>query len=151
MRVLLLLSLLSSGAIAADLPAPPVAAKRAHEVRAPFGAVRNDEYYWLRDDTRKNPEMLDYLKAENGYTDAMVAPLKPLQDRLYREITSRIKQDDSSVPYAQDGYYYYSRFTPRRRLSDHRSQEGLAGGQRANIARRTGDGQGQRLFCGVGV
>ena len=112
MRVLLLLSLLSSGAIAADLPAPPVAAKRAHEVRAPFGAVRNDEYYWLRDDTRKNPEMLDYLKAENGYTDAMVAPLKPLQDRLYREITSRIKQDDSSVPYAQDGYYYYSRFTP---------------------------------------
>ena len=112
MRVLLLLSLLSSSAMAADLPPPPVAAKRAHDVRAPFGAVRNDEYYWLRDDSRKNPEMLDYLKAENAYTDAAMAPLKPLEDRLFSEIKSRIKQDDSSVPYRQDGYYYYSRFTP---------------------------------------
>jgi oligopeptidase B len=112
MRALLLLSLLSSSAIAADLPTPPVVAQRPHEVRAPFGAVRNDEYYWLRDDTRKNPEMLGYLNAENGYTDAMMAPLKPLQAKLYGEIVGRIKQDDSSVPYREDGYYYYSRFAP---------------------------------------
>ncbi|MEO7786376.1 MAG: S9 family peptidase, partial [Sphingomicrobium sp.] len=112
MRALLLLSLLSSSAIAADLPAPPIAAQRAHEVRAPFGAVRNDEYYWLRDDTRKNPEMLANLAAENSYTDAMMAPLKPLQAKLYGEIVGRIKQDDSSVPYRLDGYHYYSRFTP---------------------------------------
>jgi oligopeptidase B len=112
MRALLLLSLLSSSAIAADLPTPPVVAQRPYEVRAPFGAVRNDEYYWLRDDTRKNPELLGYLNAENGYTDAMMAPLKPLQAKLYGEIVGRIKQDDSSVPYREDGYYYYSRFAP---------------------------------------
>ena len=113
MRLAIVLALLSTtAATAADLPAPPVAAQRPHEVRAPFGAVRNDEYYWLRDDTRKNPELLAYLGAENAYTDAMMAPLKPLRDRLLAEFTGRIKQDDSSVPYRQDGYYYYRRFTP---------------------------------------
>ena len=47
-------------------PKPPVAATKAHEVKAPFGATRQDEYYWLRDDTRKNADMLAYLKAENA-------------------------------------------------------------------------------------
>ncbi len=113
MRHLLTASLfVSTSALAQTLPTPPVAAQRAHEVRAPFGAVRNDEYYWLRDDTRKNPEMLGNLSAENAYTDAIMAPLKPLQDKLYSEITGRIKQDDSSVPYREGDYYYYSRFTP---------------------------------------
>jgi oligopeptidase B len=95
---------------AQTLPAPPVAAKRPHEVKGPGGIVRNDEYYWLRDDTRKNPEMLAYLTAENAYADAALAPLKPLQEKLYGEFVGRIKQDDSSVPYRKRGYYYYSRF-----------------------------------------
>jgi oligopeptidase B len=98
---------------AADMPAsptPPTVAKKPHEVRAPFGAVRQDEYYWLRDDSRKNEEMLAYLKAENAYADAMLAPSKPLQDKLFAEITGRIKQDDSSVPYRLRGYWYYTRF-----------------------------------------
>jgi oligopeptidase B len=112
MRSLMLASLFVSTATLAQAPTPPVAAQRAHEVRAPFGAVRNDEYYWLRDDTRKNPEMLAYLGAENAYTDAIMAPLKSFQNKLFAEITGRIKQDDSSVPYRQDGYYYYRRFTP---------------------------------------
>jgi oligopeptidase B len=109
MRLAYLSALLLSTAATAQTP--PVAAQRPHDVRAPFGAVRNDEYYWLRDDTRKNPEMLDYLKAENAYTDAMMAPLKPLEAKLFGEITGRIKQDDSSVPYRDGGYYYYTRFT----------------------------------------
>ena len=65
-----------------------------------------DDYYWLRDDTRQNPEMLAYLKAENAYADAELAPTKPLQDKLYGEIVGRIKQDDASVPYKQRGYWY---------------------------------------------
>ena len=81
---------------AEDEPKPPVAAQRPHEVRAPFGAVRQDEYYWLRDDSRSNPEML--------------ATLKPLKDKLYAEITSRLAPDDTSVPYLKHGYYYYTRF-----------------------------------------
>ncbi|RNF82853.1 S9 family peptidase [Lysobacter psychrotolerans] len=89
---------------------PPDAAKKPHVVRAPHGAHRNDEYYWLRDDTRKNPEMLAYLEAENAFVDAKMAPLKPLEDRVYDEIVGRIKQDDSSVPYRERGWWYYSRF-----------------------------------------
>jgi oligopeptidase B len=100
----------ASGARAADtLPTPPTVAKRPFQVTSPNGA-REDDYYWLRDDTRKNPDMLAYLKAENAYADAVEAPTKPLQDKLYGEIVGRIKQDDSTVPYRQRGYWYYSRF-----------------------------------------
>jgi len=91
-------------------PTPPVAAKKPHQVKAPFGATREDEYYWLRDDTRKNEEMLAYLKAENAYADAVMAPTKPVQEALYQEIVGRIKQDDSTVPYLDNGYWYYTRF-----------------------------------------
>lgn len=97
-------------ATAAGLPTPPDAAKKPHQVKAPHGAQRSDEYYWLRDDKRKNPEMLAYLNAENAYVDAAMAPLKPLEDTLYNEIVGRIKQDDSSVPYRERGYWYYTRF-----------------------------------------
>jgi oligopeptidase B len=54
--------------------------------------------------------MLAYLNAENVYADAFMAPLKPLENQLYSEIVGRIKQDDSSVPVRERGYYYYTRF-----------------------------------------
>ena len=95
---------------AATLPPPPDAAQKPHRVEAPHGAVRNDEYYWLRDDKREDKAMLDYLNAENAYTDAVMAPLKPLQETLYNEIVGRIKQDDDSVPYRERGWWYFSRF-----------------------------------------
>ena len=95
---------------AADTPTPPDAAKKAHVVKAPFGAERQDEYYWLRDDKREDKAMLGYLNAENAYADAMLAATKPVQDRLYDEIVARIKQDDASVPYRDRGYWYYSRY-----------------------------------------
>ncbi|MBB4132742.1 S9 family peptidase [Xanthomonas sp. 3075] len=94
----------------AALPSPPDVAKHPHVVKTPFGATRNDDYYWLRDDKRKDKAMLTYLKAENAYTDAVMAPLKPLEDTLYTEIVGRIKQDDASVPYRERGYWYYTRF-----------------------------------------
>ncbi|MFT3997023.1 MAG: S9 family peptidase [Asticcacaulis sp.] len=97
-------------AVADTAPKPPVAAKKPYDVKAPFGAVRQDEYYWLRDDKRENPEMLAHLKAENAYTDAMLAAQKPLRDGLYKEITGRLVPDDSSVPYFKNGYYYQTRF-----------------------------------------
>ncbi len=89
---------------------PPDAARKPHEVKAPFGATRNDDYYWLRDDKREDQAMLAYLNAENAYTDAVLAPTKPLQEVLYNEIVGRIKQDDASVPYRERGYWYYTRF-----------------------------------------
>ncbi|MCC8670265.1 S9 family peptidase [Xanthomonas arboricola] len=94
----------------AALPPPPDVAKRPHVVKAPFGATRSDDYYWLRDDKREDKAMLAYLNAENAYTDTVMAPLKPLEDALYTEIVGRIKQDDASVPYRERGYWYYTRF-----------------------------------------
>jgi oligopeptidase B len=104
-----LIAAIAVPALAQDASKPPVAAKKPFQVTSPNGA-REDDYYWLRDDTRKNPEMLADLKAENAYADTVLAPTKPLQDRLYKEVVGRIKQDDSSVPYRRRGYYYYSRF-----------------------------------------
>lgn len=109
---------------APSLPAPPVAAQRPHEVTAPHGATRQDEYYWLRDDSRKNPEMLDYLKAENAYADAAMAPLAPLRERLYGELVGRIKQDDSTVPYRYKGYWYYTRFEEGKEYPVHARRKG---------------------------
>ncbi|MCF5923495.1 S9 family peptidase, partial [Xanthomonas perforans] len=75
-----------------------------------FGATRNDDYYWLRDDKREDKAVLAYLDAENAYTDKVMTPLKPLEEALYTEIVGRIKQDDASVPYRERGYWYYTRF-----------------------------------------
>ncbi len=96
--------------MSAENPKPPVIVKKPHAVTAPHGATRNDDYYWLRDDTRMNPEMLAVLNAENVYADSILASSKPTAETLYKEITGRIKQDDSSVPYFKHGYWYYSRF-----------------------------------------
>ncbi|MEO7563999.1 MAG: S9 family peptidase [Sphingomicrobium sp.] len=98
----------AASATAQHLPAPPVAVQKPYVVKGPVD--RNDPYYWLRDDSRKNAEMLAYLGAENSYADAVLAPTRPLQGELFREIVGRIKQDDSSVPVRDRGYYYYSRF-----------------------------------------
>ena len=96
--------------MSAENPKPPVIAKKPHAVAAPHGAVRNDDYYWLRDDSRMDPNVLAVLNAENAYADAILAGSKPLADTLYKEIIGRIKQDDASVPYFKNGYWYYSRF-----------------------------------------
>jgi oligopeptidase B len=91
--------------------AAPRVAKKPFQVTSPNGP-REDDYYWLRDDTRKNPEMLAYLAAENAYADTELTALKPLQTKLYEETVSHIKQDDSSVPYRKNGYLYATRFAP---------------------------------------
>lgn len=90
-------------------PRGPFAAKKPYQVTSPNG-TREDEYYWLRDDSRKRPDMLAYLAAENAYADAQLAALKPLQTKLYEEAVAHIKQDDSSVPFLKNGYWYASRF-----------------------------------------
>src|SRR5262245_13292808 len=73
-----------------------------------FGRVRVDNYYWLKD--RTDPRVIAYLDAENAYTDAVMAHTQPLQRQLYDEIVARIKQDDSTAPVFDNGYFYFSRF-----------------------------------------
>jgi oligopeptidase B len=104
-------ALICGGPTMAQAAAPPVAAKKPYTVKSPNGD-REDDYYWLRDDTRKNPDMLAVLGAENAHADAVLAKTKPLADTLYGEIVGRIQQDDSSVPVRERGYWYYRRFEP---------------------------------------
>jgi oligopeptidase B len=109
--LMLALAFVSGGQSIAQPAAPPVAAKKPFTVKSPNGD-REDDYYWLRDDTRKNPDMLALLKAENTYADATLAKSKPLADKLYGEFVGRIQQDDSAVPIRERGYWYYTRFEP---------------------------------------
>jgi oligopeptidase B len=102
---------------------PPVAAIQPYTIESPQGA-RTDNYYWLRDDERKKKAMLEHLAAENAYTDAVLAPIKPLQEKLYNEIVARIKQDDASVPYRKRGYWYYRRFETGKEYPIHARKKG---------------------------
>ena len=120
---------------AADTPTPPDVAKKPHVVRAPFGAERQDEYYWLRDDTRKDPAMLAYLEAENAYADVLLAPSKPVQDAMYGEIVARIKQDDASVPFRERGWWYYSRFEAGKDYPIHARRKDAGGIDALSILR----------------
>ena len=86
---------------------PPVARILPRELTK-HGHMRVDNYFWLRE--RENPEVIAYLEAENEYTKAMMAHTEALQEHLFEEIRGRIKQDDSSVPYRDGNYYYYTRF-----------------------------------------
>lgn len=70
--------------------------------------TRIDNYFWLND--RENPEVIEYLKHENEYFDKMTAHSKPLEEQLFEEIKARIKEDDQSVPYKYNGYWYITRY-----------------------------------------
>lgn len=87
---------------------PPVADVRPFEITAKHGHVRVDDYYWLND--REDEDVLEYLRAENQYLDTMMAHTKDFQEELFREMRARVKEDDSSVPYRLDDYYYYTKF-----------------------------------------
>jgi len=86
---------------------PPDAQKKPKELTI-HGDTRIDNYYWLND--RDNPEVIEYLKAENKYTESVLKPTEDFQDKLFNEMKSRIKETDQSVPYFFNGYYYYTRY-----------------------------------------
>ena len=85
---------------------PPVA-RRIPVADTLFGDVRVDDYRWLRD--RSDPEVTAYLEAENEYTAAMTAHIDELEETVYQEMVGRIKETDLSVPYLDNGFYYYKR------------------------------------------
>ena len=116
---------LATGAPATKPASPPVAAQKPHVVPSPFGA-RQDPWYWLRDDQRKDPQMLAYLEAENAWHAKVMAPLAPLQQKLYDEIVGRLKQDDASVPVRHRGYWYYTRYETGRQYPIHARRTGCA-------------------------
>ncbi len=85
----------------------PVVDKEPKEFKA-HGDVRIDNYYWLNQ--RENAKVIDYLKAENAYLDTMMSGTRALQEKLFAEMKGRIKEKDESLPFKNNGYWYYSRF-----------------------------------------
>ncbi|TYP98758.1 oligopeptidase B [Tenacibaculum adriaticum] len=96
----------------------PVAEKKATRLEK-HGDVREDNYFWMRlsDEQKKakvkdeqTQKVYDYLNAENTYYDEMTSETKEFQEKLFEEMKGRIKEDDESVPYKQDGYFYITRY-----------------------------------------
>jgi oligopeptidase B len=104
--ILVLLSIVS-GCKKGPTAEPPVAEIIPKELTI-HGDTRVDNYYWLNQ--RENPKVIEYLEAENAYKDAVMKHTEPLQEKLFNEIIGRIKKTDISVPYKDNGYYYYSRY-----------------------------------------
>ena len=90
-----------------ELPNAPLA-KQIPKNLTIHDDVRFDKFYWLND--RENPEVIDYLNKENDYYNAHTAHTKDFQVSLFEEMKSRIKEDDSSVPYKYNGYWYITKF-----------------------------------------
>lgn len=101
----------TSGASAGSEHVGPLAEQRPQVVPAPWGN-RDDPWYWLRDDSRSDRDVLAYLEAENAYQDRHMAPLEPLRLQLQAEMRARVGEDQRSVPYFDRGYWYYQRFEP---------------------------------------
>lgn len=107
---------------------PPVAKKIPHEM-VMHGDVRVDNYYWLRDMDRQDPEILAYLEEENAYTRSMLSHVEDLRERLFEELKGRIKQTDMSVPYLYDGFYYYTRFEAEKEYPIYCRKQGTLAAQ----------------------
>ena len=105
----------------AAAPTPPIAEKKPHTTTV-HGDTLVDDYFWLREKT--NPQVMDYLHAEESYADKVMQSTEALQGKLYQEILSHIKQTDVTVPYRMGNFFYYTR-----------TQEGL---QYPIICRRPG-------------
>ncbi|HNS30703.1 MAG TPA: S9 family peptidase [Tenuifilaceae bacterium] len=88
-------------------PVPPIAEKKPHEL-VMFGDTRIDPYYWMNE--RDADEVLAYLNAENAYAKKILKSTEGLQEKLFNEIKARIKEQDESVPYFENGYFYYTRY-----------------------------------------
>lgn len=96
----------NSSLMAQNIPAP--VAKKIPKTLEKFNDKRIDDYFWLNE--RENPEVIDYLKQENDYYHKMTAHTEQFQKDLFEEMKARIKEDDQSVPYLYNGYYYITRY-----------------------------------------
>ena len=105
-----------------DIEVKIPAAKKIPKELEIHGDVRIDNYYWLNE--RENPEVINYLNAENEYYEALTAHTKKFQEDLFEEMKSRIKEDDESVPYKKSGYYYITRYETGMQYPIHTRKKG---------------------------
>lgn len=89
-----------------DFSQPPIATKKHHEL-IEFDKTRSDDYFWLKE--RSNPMTLQYLEAENNYSEMVMKSTEGMREKLFNEMKSRITEQDTTAPEYYNGYYYYSR------------------------------------------
>ena len=121
--------------ISADAIKPPTAEKIPFEIDA-NGNKRVDNYFWMRlteeqrdaaDKDEQTKKVITYLNAENEYLDAGMKHTTELQDKIFNEIVGRIKQDDASVPYKENGYWYYTRYESNKEYPIYCRKKGSMG------------------------
>ena len=93
--------------LSAQAPTTPPIAKTIAKIDTLHGDVLTDNYFWIRN--KSDPEVIKYLEAENAYTTARMKHTEALQQKLYDEMLGRIKETDNSVPFRDNGYWYYNR------------------------------------------
>jgi oligopeptidase B len=105
-----------SDAVLKPLAVPPVARRDPKRIEL-HGTFLEDDYAWMRD--KSSPEVIAYLEAENAYTAEVMAPTAELQQKLYDEMLSHIKETDESVPYRMNGWFYYVRTVAGQQYTIH--------------------------------
>lgn len=101
----------------------PQALKKNH-IHEIHGDSRKDDYFWLRDDDRQDPEVIDYLQQENAFTEQEMTPLADLQAELYDEMVARQEPELESVPYFKKGFWYTSRYDQGKDYTLHSRRKG---------------------------
>ena len=145
--ILLLTGLLLLGGCGPQQPpqtaAPPTVEKRPQALTT-HGHTRIDNYYWLNQ--RENPEVIAYLEAENAYTQAMMQSTEKFQDKLYNEMVGRIKEDDSSLPYLSNGYWYQHRYAKGSEYPIYTRRKGKVDGPEETLLNVPALGQGHAYY-----
>jgi oligopeptidase B len=114
--------MVSTSLFHADKYAAPSATVQPKELTDPGGQKRFDPYYWLNE--RENPLVIAYLESENQYFDSLMKPVAALKAKLFDEMVARVKQDDNSVPYFKNGYWYYVRYETGKEYPIHARKKG---------------------------
>ncbi len=134
--------------VTSEVPtAPPVAEKRAHTFTH-HGITISDPYHWLKDQsypTIDDEDILDYVKAENAWFEARMAPHKELTETLFEEMKARIKEDDSSVPQKDGNWVYWSEFEEGAQYRKHYRRP-AAGGEPVLILDENALAEGLEYF-----
>ena len=127
-----------------DTSTAPIAAQKPVEFNT-HGDLRTDSYHWMRlTDAQKeaeNPDtqttqVLQYLKDENSHLEAGMKHTENFQKELFEEMKTRIKEDDTSVPYKKNGYYYHTKYKTGDAVPDIHSQKGNFGSRRRALVGR---------------
>lgn len=131
------------------MPAP--IAKVQAKTFEQFGISRTDDYFWLKE--KSDPEVIAYLHAENAYTESVMKSTEELQAQIYDEIIGRIKEDDESYPYLEDGYYYYVRTTKGKQYAEFLRKKGSLDAEEEVLfdVNRMAEGQSAFIFGGFTI